>query len=247
VYEGSIGFSAPCLYANFVESVDGVVALGPEHPSAGGLISGDSAADRFLMGLLRACADTVLLGAGTLRDSPGHRWIPSHVFPAAAAGYAALRSTLGLPADPRLALVTFTGDIDVRHSGLLPGTLILTGDTGASRLLHRVPADVEVRSLGDDSSITMRRVVDVLRSDGDRLILTEGGPTVLGQLLQQRLVDELFVTLAPALLGRAPQEHRLGLVERMRFEPDAAPKLDLRSVRRHGEHLFLRYGIVPGA
>jgi hypothetical protein len=53
---GTVGFPEPRLYANFVASVDGVVAL------------------RFVMGLLRACADAVLIGAGTLRGSPRTRW-----------------------------------------------------------------------------------------------------------------------------------------------------------------------------
>ena len=48
------------------------------------MISGKDPADRFLMGLLRACADAVVLGAGTLRATPGHLWTPAHVYPALA-------------------------------------------------------------------------------------------------------------------------------------------------------------------
>jgi len=76
VYGGDLGFPEPCVYANFVASLDGVTALGPEYPSSGSAISGDDPADRFVMGLLRACADIVLIGAGTLRATPGHRWTP---------------------------------------------------------------------------------------------------------------------------------------------------------------------------
>ncbi|MGA7989517.1 MAG: dihydrofolate reductase family protein [Candidatus Dormiibacterota bacterium] len=242
-YAGTLGFGSPCLYANFVESVDGVVSFGPELPSAGGLISGDSPADRFLMGLLRACADTVLLGAGTLRGSPGHRWTPEHVFPAAAEEYAALRRFLGRRPIPRLALISAGGDFDVQHTGLLPGTVIFTGDAGAARLRGRLGPGVAVRSLGDDSSLSMHRVVEELRKDGDLAILSEGGPSVLGQLLRAGLVDDLFLTLAPTILGRSATEQRLGLVEATLFTPGAAPQLDLRSVRRHRSHLFLRYGI----
>ncbi|MEH0580458.1 hypothetical protein QBA54_39845 [Streptomyces sp. B21-108] len=57
LYGGDLGFPEPCLYANFVASLDGVVALGPEYPSSGSTISGREPADRFVMGLLRACAD----------------------------------------------------------------------------------------------------------------------------------------------------------------------------------------------
>src|SRR6202171_4967365 len=67
---GKLGFATPALYSNFVSSLDGVVSLG-EKPSAGSIISAKYPADRFLMGLLRACADAVVIGAGTLRVTPG--------------------------------------------------------------------------------------------------------------------------------------------------------------------------------
>jgi hypothetical protein len=94
-YGGDLGLGQPCVYANFVASVDGVTALGPGYPSSGSAISGHDPADRFVMGLLRACADVVLIGAGTLPATPGHLWTPGHVCPAAADGYAALRRGLG--------------------------------------------------------------------------------------------------------------------------------------------------------
>ena len=53
---GRLGLAAREVYANFVESIDGVVALGAK-PSAGSAISGRNQADRFVMGLLRAFAD----------------------------------------------------------------------------------------------------------------------------------------------------------------------------------------------
>src|SRR4029077_9750126 len=97
-------------YSNFVTSLDGVVSLGAS-PSAGSAISGRNQADRFLMGLLRACADAVLLGAGTLRATPGHLWTPAHIFPGEAKSFAELRVALGRKAQPRLVLLT-TGAID---------------------------------------------------------------------------------------------------------------------------------------
>ena len=75
---GTLGFNQPVLYSNFVESLDGVTTLGSK-PSAGSEISGRNGADRFLMGLLRAFADAVLVGAGTLGATPGHHWTPEHI------------------------------------------------------------------------------------------------------------------------------------------------------------------------
>src|ERR1700749_3234995 len=69
-YGGDLGFEGPRVVANFVASVDGVLAL-PAEAEAGGLISQGSEADRFVMGLLRACAGAVLVGAETFRKGEG--------------------------------------------------------------------------------------------------------------------------------------------------------------------------------
>ena len=67
-YAGSLRLPQKCLFANFVASLDGIVAL-PGDTESGQIISGRNPADRFVMGLLRAAADAVLLGAGTFRKS----------------------------------------------------------------------------------------------------------------------------------------------------------------------------------
>src|SRR5439155_24541377 len=122
---GQLGFADRILYSNFVTSLDGVATLASE-PSAGSVISGRNQADRFLMGLLRACADAVLLGAGTLRATPGHLWTPGHIFPDMASSFAALRIKLGRKTDPRLVLFTATGEIDTSHPAVLSGATVVT-------------------------------------------------------------------------------------------------------------------------
>ena len=65
----------PTVVANFVSTLDGVVALGSsENNAGGGEISGFSDADRFMMALLRALADVVVVGAGTVRVGRRHVW-----------------------------------------------------------------------------------------------------------------------------------------------------------------------------
>src|SRR5690348_16547909 len=126
------------MYSNFVASLDGVVALGAE-ASAGSIISGRNQGDRFLMGLLRACADAVLLGAGTLRTTPGHHWTPEHVFPDLAREFGELRSTLGRKTGPRLVLLTASGRVPVSHPAVVAGATILTTADGAAALQGRLP------------------------------------------------------------------------------------------------------------
>jgi hypothetical protein len=61
----------------------------------GGDISGCSAEDRMVMGLLRAVADVVIVGAGTLHADPGHVWTAERIFPDGADDYRRLRRVWG--------------------------------------------------------------------------------------------------------------------------------------------------------
>ena len=91
IYGGELGLAEDCVYANFVATLDGVVAI-PSVPNSNAVIAGDNDADRFLMGLLRAVADAVLIGAGVLRASPKGTWRAESIYPPAADAYAALRA-----------------------------------------------------------------------------------------------------------------------------------------------------------
>ena len=57
------------------------------------------------------------------------------------------------------------------------------------------------------------------------------------------MLDELFLTLAPQLAGRAADRPRLGLIEGTAFAVGDAPWASLRSVHASSDHLFLRYGL----
>jgi riboflavin biosynthesis pyrimidine reductase len=242
VYGGDLGFRQPCVYANFVASVDGVTALGPEYPSSGSAISGHAPADRFVMGLLRACADVVLIGAGTLRATPGHLWTPAHVCPAAADGYAAFRRGQGRAGDPRLAVVTARGDIPAGHPALRAGALILTTAAGARWLRGRLPPACTILDLGDRPELPPADVLAAARTGGGTMVLTEGGPRLLGQLAAAGLLDELFLTISPVLAGRGVTA-RPGLIAARELLPRRAGPAELLTVHRHGSHLFLRYAM----
>src|SRR5919206_3135933 len=108
LYPGSLGFEAPRLYANFVATADGVVAI-PSVEQSNKLIAAGSAADRFVMGLLRACADAVVLGSGTLVASPGGVWTPRQASPDASDDYDALRTKLRLSAAPEVVVLSASG------------------------------------------------------------------------------------------------------------------------------------------
>ena len=98
---------------------------------------------------------------------------------------------------------------------------------------------VEIAGTGD--RVTASRLVEIAGSIGARLILCEGGPHLIGDLLGAGLLDELFLTIAPQIAGRADQADRLGLVQGTAFTVAGAPWAGLASVRRAEDHLFLRY------
>jgi riboflavin biosynthesis pyrimidine reductase len=242
LYGGPLGFDEPRVVANFVQTLDGVVAI-PSLPRANRVIGGDSAEDRFVMGLLRAFADAVVLGSGTLAGSPKGLWTPEAAHPPAAEAFAQLRRRLGKPPVPELAVLTATGSVNPRHRAVEAGALVVTTDAGAARLAGTLPGASEVVSLGPDPHLDPRAALDLLRGRGHRLILSEAGPHLFGSLLRERLVDELFLTLSPLLAGRAGLDGRLSLVEEAHLVPDAALGGTLLSVRRSASHLFLRYAL----
>ena len=242
LYGGSIGLPQRVLYANFVASLDGVVAL-PSHPQSSGLISGHNEADHLVMGLLRACADAVLIGAETFRAAPGTFWTPRFIYQEAATAFTELRERLGRSPEPQLVIVTASGKIDATQPALRAGALVLTTEETAGGLRKELAGSAEVVALAERAPLDLRVVVEHLRSLGHEVLLTEGGPTVIGRLVDGGLLDELFFTLSPVLAGRSADEYRPGIVEGIELLPERGTWSSLHSVRSHGQHLFLRYGL----
>ena len=192
------------------------------------------------MGLLRACSGAVVIGAGTLRAEPRHRWTPGHVYPQAAADFAELRRRLGLPGTPALVVVTASGRLG-SHAALGPGALVLTTPTGAAGLEGGVPPGVEVVGVGEGHRVSPRAAVALLSARGYRRVLCEGGPALFGDFLAAGVVEELFLTLSPAMFGSGPPA--VGLTESHPATGEAIARAELLGARRDGSHLFLRYGV----
>jgi len=239
----------PTVIANFVTSLDGVVALG-EDSSGGGEISGFFEPDRFIMGLLRTLADAILIGAGTLGATANHVWTAGRVNPASTDSYAAWRTQLGLSQpQPTTVIVTGSGRLNVRHPALTDPrvpVVLLTTPAGAA-VLHSEPMgeNVQLAVAGTGPRLTAAVIIDALAGLGIRLALCEGGPHLLGDLVAAERLDELFLTEAPQLLGRDEQQRRLSLVQGFAAGPGGGRWAELRSVRRAADHLFLRYRLRP--
>jgi riboflavin biosynthesis pyrimidine reductase len=240
----------PHVIGNFVSTLDGVVSLGVPGKAGGGEISGFNPHDRMVMGLLRAVADAVVIGAGTLRAaSPRHLWTADYIHPPLAEAYRQARAALGKTTPPLNVVVTASGEIDLERrlfrSGEVPALLVTTA-AGARRLeTSPLPPSVRVEIAAEFAPLTARAILDtVTRVQPSQLVLLEAGPRLMGDFIAERLLDELFLTLAPQVAGRDDALTRPGLVAGRRFAPECPRWGTLVSLKRGGDHLFLRYDLA---
>jgi riboflavin biosynthesis pyrimidine reductase len=238
---GSLGFPDECFVANFVQSLDGVVAI-PGLPRSHAVISDESETDRFVLALLRACADVVVVGTGTLAASPKGTWRVDKAYPEAAEAFAALRASRGLAEQPRVAILTSGVSFSPSHPVLDAGAIVLTTEAAAAGIAEAVPEAAEVVAVSEGPGLGLPAAVSALRERGHGVIVSEAGPTLFGQLVAAELVDELFLTVSPLLAGHALAP-RLNLVEGVELLPGRRVAGKLRSVRANESHLFLRYSV----
>jgi riboflavin-specific deaminase-like protein len=212
----------PYVLANMVSSADGHATLAGK---SGGL---SNEADRELFHALREQVDAILVGTGTLRTE---RYGPFVRDPERRAR----REAAGLAANPIGCVVT--------RSMVLPDDIPLLQDPASTIVVYTssdddppdVAARLEVTRL-PANMLTMTSALERLRADhGARSVLCEGGPTLLGALLVEELVDELFLSLAPCLVGG----HGPAVVEGPALPAPA--ELDPAWVLESEGVLFLRY------
>jgi riboflavin biosynthesis pyrimidine reductase len=256
LYDGDLHFpklpaERPFVIANFVSTLDGVVSYEIKGRAGGSTISGSDPADCFIMGLLRASADAVMVGARTVHDvSPQSLWIPEYTYRDAKHLYTEYRiNILHKPEYPLFVVVSGSGKLELERAIFrTPGvrTVVITTSAGRDALARagatKLPS-VQINVL--DARCGMIDPLAILRllytQLGIRRLLHEGGPTLFGQFLAAEAVDELFLTLSPQIAGRGADEIRPGLVQGMKFMPECAPWFQLLSVKQRAEHLYLRY------
>lgn len=237
------------VVGNFVTTLDGVVALNDSGHTGGGDISGFNWHDRMVMGLLRAVADAVIVGAGTLRSVSQHRWTAQYIYPPLAGVYQQLRTSLGKPTPPLNVIVTTRGVVDLNlplfQSGEVP-VLIVTNTQGEEHIRSQnLQPFVQISVVGGDGPLSAQAILQqVNRIQKCEVILVEGGPQLMGDFFAGHALDELFLTLAPQIAGRDGEVERPGLVMGQRFAPQDPLWGTLVSVKRGGSHLFLRYAFT---
>jgi riboflavin biosynthesis pyrimidine reductase len=257
-YDGNLSFppapgERPYCIANFVSTLDGVVSFSIPGQSEGAQISNSNEEDRFIMGLLRASADAVVVGSGTLQAAgPQGSWLPEAIYPAAKDLYQKYRTEVLRKLEyPLVVIVTGTGGLDLASAVFhTPRTrvLILTTEQGKRRLSQsgsEVLASVEVEVLSKGAKrISPFAILQFLKREaGVELLLHEAGPTLFGEFLAGGFMDELFLTVAPQIAGRVAGHPRPGLVDNVQFSPATAPWWKLLSAKTAADYLFLRYRV----
>jgi riboflavin biosynthesis pyrimidine reductase len=258
-YDGNLSFppapgERPYCIANFVSTLDGVVSFNLPGQSEGAQISNCNEEDRFIMGLLRASADAIVVGSGTLQAAGPHgSWLPEAVYPKAKDLYQKYRTEVLRKLEyPLVVIVTGTGELDLTSAVFhTPRTrvLILTTEQGKRRLSQsgsEALASVVVKALStSDERISPSAILTLLRKEaGVELLLHEAGPTLFGEFVAGGFMDELFLTVAPQIAGRDAVHLRPGLVANVQFSPATAPWWKLIGAKSARDYLFLRYQAV---
>lgn len=209
-----------------VASVDGQLAVDGKASGLG------TATDRGAMRTLRSKADAVMVGGGTVR---------------------AEKLALGLDADdprpgPLAVILTNTGGLplesnlvrDPRQDVLV--LLSARADENSERALR---GHAEVRRMREaGAAIDLSEAMRVLKTEyGTETLLCEGGPTLTRALISSGLADELFLTLAPRLIGQASKP--TPATEHGPPPETKAKALRLISAHQVGDELFTRYAIDP--
>jgi riboflavin biosynthesis pyrimidine reductase len=177
--------------ANMVASVDGAATAGGKSEG----ISGE--ADKRIFGVLRALADVVLVGAGTVRTE-GYR--PARV----REQYQPARAAAGQAPTAAIAVVSRALDLDwslpLFTSPAVPTIVLTASDAPQDRIDAATEAGAEVIAAGT-GSVDLGLAVDRLAERGLGRILCEGGPHLLAQLAAAGKLDELCLSVAPQLRG----------------------------------------------
>ena len=257
---GKIGFPAPTseriwVYANFVQSIDGITSLLGRFGS-GGFIA-QSEEDRWLMDLLRAHADAVIMGINTLSFERLYMGNPGGpIFKIANPEMLELRQKLGRG---KLKNMFVTNSANVQLADFrvfntdLVDSYVVTTDAGACRLRAQKHPGVTIIEAGKWPRVDLSLMVKKLHEEfGIRYLLCEGGPTFYGSMTRSGLIDEKFVTVAPVEVGQvAPPEQEMAEFDKTRLRPntfggpgftkDTMTRWTWLSCRRVGDHEFNRY------
>ena len=230
-------------YSNFVISHDGKTSFSVLHHEGGGDISGFNRHDQWVMALTRARADAVTVGANTLRTEPNHIWSSEFIFPQESEAFAQFRLKEGRRPFPYQVLVTRSGELNADAAVFADSQLdviVATTTRGAEKIKALGLPNVNVLELGE-SDVDLGALHERLEKDfGVMTVLCEGGPKFYAAAIQAKQIEEEFLIISPVVVGGSSAEYRPGLIDGLALEPGNKFGVNLQSLRRAGNMLFLR-------
>ncbi len=213
------------LRVNFVASLDGAITVGGMSEGLG------SPGDQRVFRLLRALSDAVLVGHGTAA-AEGYRPIT------AGSAVGRLRASLGRPATASVVVVSRRASLDpgspLVTEAVSPTVLVTCEAADADRRAALATAGASVLVCGEDD-VDLPLALDRLAGLGHEQVICEGGPHLLRAALTAGVVDELDLTVAPALVG--------GEARLLDAALPGLQRLWLHQVLEEDGVLFTRYGV----
>jgi 5-amino-6-(5-phosphoribosylamino)uracil reductase len=180
----------PFIATNFVSTLDGRATIAGRATPIG------SDTDLAMLFGLRSRFGAVMIGAQTMRIEPIGRLVPD-------ADVRARRERRGLSHDPLAVLLTGSMDIPWDAPLFTNGGGRVLIFTGSDKEAPETATSLRVvRQEAGDDRVNLRDAMKHLRQErGVRSVLCEGGPHVLGEMVAEDLIDEVFLTIAPKLSG----------------------------------------------
>lgn len=214
----------PYFYSNFVTTVDGkaqVLKNSKKYWPLGSKLDFQTLQD------LRESADCLIHGKTTAIENP------------------TLQSLGKLKSPPKLYIVlsNHPGNELVECLENPPKgikTIIVTNEEAV--IPKELLTHVIVIQLGRES-VDLKRLSEFLKKEGIKKALVEGGPTLMGPFFEEDLIDEIFLTIAPKIVGGKLGE-TLTMVEGGLLSPEKVKKLELISSKAIESELYLRYKVL---
>jgi riboflavin biosynthesis pyrimidine reductase len=189
-YAPDVSVDGPFVRLNMISSLDGAISVEGRSGALGG------PADGRVFTTLRAHADLILVGAGTVRaEGYGKARLDDDV--------QRVRVARGQSPLPPIAIVSGSLQMDWSSSFFTgPGArpLVVTTEARAAAAPSAVTDVAEVFGVGDEH-VDLAGAIAAFDERGVHNVLVEGGPGINGDLARAKLIDELCLTVSPRVVG----------------------------------------------
>ena len=205
---------------NMVASVNGVASVDGKASGIGG------PADREAMRRIRSKVDAVMVGAGTLRAEKLNLGLDDH-------SIAQPLAVVVCGQDPPPVATNLLRSASQRLLLIIPEKASESYSEFPTRYTEILP----IPEPEEPGRLDLAKAIRELRRRfGVTRLLVEGGPGINGTLLARSLVDELFLTISPAILATTGS----GIID---VEDLVNHELHLISATTADDEVFLRYQV----